>query len=65
LKSFFFFFLESTLYAQRAKPNGKYDVIKSATYFLKDSKTEVLLADVEEFELVGDFLFATKREVRC
>lgn len=51
------------MYITRMKPNGKQDLLRSSTYFMNDAKTEKLIADVEEFEMMGNFLFATKNEV--
>ena len=52
------------MYITRLKPNGRQDLLRSTTYFINDAKSEKLIADIEEFEMMGNFLFATKREVK-
>ena len=56
-------FSGTTMYITRRKPNGHQDLLRSTTYFVSDLKTEKLIGDIEEFEMLGNFLFATKREV--
>jgi hypothetical protein len=48
------------LYVQRQEPNGVTTVLSSASLF-KSSDTRIVVADVVDFEVKGDFMFASKK----
>lgn len=55
------------LYLQRGEPNGRSVIISSDSLFLDPKDTSVALADVDEFQIKDDYMFATQRKnnVRC
>ncbi|XP_046384172.1 sortilin-related receptor-like isoform X2 [Ischnura elegans] len=49
------------LYVEREEPTGSSTVLSSPSYFQDEVLTNVVLKDVEDFEVREDFMFATKR----
>ncbi|XP_046384173.1 sortilin-related receptor-like [Ischnura elegans] len=49
------------LYVEREEPNGSSTVLSSPSYFQDEVLTNVVLKDVEDFEVREDFMFATKK----
>nr|CAB3266484.1 sortilin-related receptor-like [Phallusia mammillata] len=52
---------EDSLYVHRRELNGKISVLRSETYFLHDTKENVLIANVEDFIVMNASMFATRK----
>jgi hypothetical protein len=51
----------NTIFVQRREPNGFTTILSSNDFFVDESNTKNWLNNVEEFEIYGKYLFATRR----
>jgi len=51
---------EDSLYVQRSEPDGEVTVIRTETYF-QDTTDQVLISDVEDFFVMNNSMFATRK----
>lgn len=49
------------LYVQRQEPSGATTVLTSPSMFQEDGDMQVVLTGVTDFEIKGDFMFASKK----
>ncbi|KAG8226274.1 hypothetical protein J437_LFUL004831 [Ladona fulva] len=64
VKAFFWSNLSNAkqlLYVERIEPTGSSTVLSSATLFQNDPELNVVIKDVQDFEVREDFMFATKK----
>lgn len=56
--------MPKTVYIERHEPTGTSSVLRSTDFFQTRENKEVLLEEVEDFQLRDKYLFATKSVVR-
>lgn len=49
-----------TVFIQRKEPSGRTSILSSTDFFVNPSNMHVWLTDVEEFIMIGKFIFATR-----
>lgn len=53
----------TTVYIERHEPSGSSTVIRSTDFFQSRENKEIILEDVEDFQLRDKYMFATKSVV--
>ena len=52
---------EDTLYVERIEPDGRVTVLRSETYFQRDTSDQVLISNIEDFFVMSIAMFATRK----
>ncbi|XP_054168279.1 sortilin-related receptor-like [Oppia nitens] len=50
-----------TIFVQRHEPNGLTSILSSSDFFANEMNTKIWLNNVDEFEISGKYMFATRR----